>query len=156
MKIEWHKVTWYSWAVAAAVFGLVFADGLYVGSLYEKTTRDVESLADIPTAHRLTKPHATDDVAGRYRGVGIEADLDVVRVGGDVYRVTGFATWHGAGGMVNTGDVDGEVTMTDGRATYRDGDCEMSLTFGAGRLVAEDNLKCGGLNVTFSGEYARQ
>ncbi len=31
MKIEWNKVTWYSWIAAVVVFGGVFLTGIFVG-----------------------------------------------------------------------------------------------------------------------------
>ncbi len=40
MKIEWNKVTWYSWVAAVIVFGGAFATGMYVGMNIEDIKMD--------------------------------------------------------------------------------------------------------------------
>ena len=93
-------------------------------------------------------------MAGHYVSVGGEAEITVSVIDRTRIRVDGLATWHGTGDMVNTGDLNGEATINGGVAHYSNGDCAAELTFGPARLTVEDNLKCGGLNVSFTGAYA--
>ena len=36
MRIEWNRVTWYSWLAAAVVFGGALATGFYLGARWEQ------------------------------------------------------------------------------------------------------------------------
>jgi hypothetical protein len=109
--------------------------------------------ADLKEPHPKTVPSMV--LEGLYNSVGGEATVTVKKTGEESIYVSGLATWHGAGEMVNTGDLDGEATVQGNTAIYRKGECEATLTFGPATLTVEDNLKCGGLNVTFTGEYNR-
>jgi len=76
-------------------------------------------------------------------------------------NVTGNATWVGANpGNVHVGELDGRYEPKDGVINYSDGDdeydCKVSIRLLGKYLVVADNLKCGGVNVTFSGVYTRK
>jgi hypothetical protein len=77
-------------------------------------------------------------------------------------KVVGNSTWVGdeESGNVNVGDDDGIFEMQGSTVFFKgpDGndDCRFTITLGVDSLlVTEDNLKCGGLNVTFDGTYRR-
>jgi hypothetical protein len=112
----------------------------------------------------------TDDrVSGEYRRVDkrgrIDRDTAVLDLwlfkDGEV-KVVGNSTWVGdeESGNVNVGDDDGIFEMQGSTVFFKgpDGndDCRFTITLGVDSLlVTEDNLKCGGLNVTFDGTYRR-
>ena len=75
-------------------------------------------------------------------------------------NVTGDASWVGRGeGNVNVGQLDGRFEPDKGSLNYSDGDgmydCKASMRLLGNFLIVADNLKCGGMNVTFSGVYLR-
>lgn len=73
-------------------------------------------------------------------------------------NVTGDASWQGVN-SVNVGQLDGRAEPKDGILKYSDGDdkldCKATMRLVGSYLVVDDNLKCGGLNVSFSGVYKR-
>lgn len=83
---------------------------------------------------------------------------------GDLH-VSGTATWGGhdpervARGAVNVGDFSSDVAPKGDRVTHREGDdpdlCRIDMRLIGPYLLVEDNMRCGGLNVTFSGTYRR-
>ena len=58
----------------------------------------------------------------------------------------------------HTGDIDGFANATDGHASFsiQNGSCNVKITLKRPNLVVEDNRQCGGMNVTFTGQYKRK
>lgn len=91
-----------------------------------------------------------------------EAAIDVFALRDKRVRLVGSAVWVGnaATGNVNTGEING-VFRFDGKLVhYREADgddgCRLILRFADEKLiVSDDNLRCGGMNVSFNGEYRR-
>lgn len=75
-------------------------------------------------------------------------------------NVTGTAIWKGIGDNVHVGEIDGRYEPKDGVIKYSDGDdeydCKATLRLLGKYLIVSDNLKCGGVNVSFSGIYTRK
>lgn len=76
-------------------------------------------------------------------------------------NVTGNASWVGANpGNVHVGELDGRYKPQNGWIEYSDGDdeydCKVTMRLLGKYLVVADNLKCGGVNVTFSGVYTKK
>lgn len=75
-------------------------------------------------------------------------------------NVTGNATWIGLNDNVHVGEIDGRYEPKNGVINYSDGDdefdCKMTMRLLGNYLIVADNLKCGGVNVTFSGIYTRK
>lgn len=76
-------------------------------------------------------------------------------------RVVGSAIWvgHAARGNINVGEIDGVFPLDNNKLHYgkpeEDG-CLLTITFAKNALVVtDDNSRCGGLNVSFNGEYRR-
>lgn len=70
--------------------------------------------------------------------------------------VEGQALWHGGGGRVHDGQIAGALAAHDGGWRYAGDGCEVTLKrTSPDVLEASDNLKCGGLNVSFAGTYHR-
>ena len=75
-------------------------------------------------------------------------------------NVAGDAMWKGLGDNVHVGEIDGRVEPKNGVLEYSDGDgefdCQATIRLVGGSLVVVDNMKCGGMNVTFSGVYTKR
>jgi hypothetical protein len=112
---------------------------------------------------------AQDRVSGQYRRVDKRgrfdrdsATLNVWLLKDGQVRVAGDSTWVGneSTGNVNVGNVDGIFALQGNKLLFKGGDgdddCRFTIMVVADSLlVTEDNLKCGGLNVSFDGKYRR-
>lgn len=88
--------------------------------------------------------------------------LDIWQLKNGGVRVLGNSTWVGNAktGNVNVGAIDGVYDLKGSKVLVSDGDdpddCHFTITFAANALtVTKDNLKCGGLNVSFDGQYRK-
>ena len=76
-------------------------------------------------------------------------------------RAKGTALWgthdpeRARRGGIHDGAFAGEATVTGDRAIFSDERCRVSVRLIGPYLVADDNLQCGGVNVSFSGVYRR-
>jgi hypothetical protein len=74
-------------------------------------------------------------------------------------NVTGDAYWQGLGHNIHIGEIDGRVEPKDRVAKYSDGDdeydCKITMEILGRYLIVDDNMRCGGANVTFSGVYRK-
>jgi len=76
-------------------------------------------------------------------------------------HVQGDATWIGNAelGNVNTGELEGSFPLDNGKIHYADGaeeGCRLTIAFAPnGLTVSDDNVRCGGLNVSFNGQYRK-
>ena len=118
---------------------------------------------DVPTDSK------DDKVSGEYKRVDEQgrfdsntAVLNVWLLKSGRVRVAGDATWVAdpKKGNVNVGEVDGVFDLKSNKVVYGGSDaddpCRFTITIGAGSLaVTEDNLQCGGLNVSFDGTYRK-
>lgn len=101
------------------------------------------------------------DVSGTYERTGTgddSAELTIARTGAGHLHVSGNAEWVGNAetGNVHTGEVDGTFALEGDRLHYDAEGCRFTLTFTRdGLAVSDDNAGCGGMNVTFDGEYAK-
>lgn len=71
----------------------------------------------------------------------------------------GEALWMGpnaANGQVNVGEIRAMGSFTGARLIIEQGECHVAARLKGARLLVEDNLQCGGHNVTFTGEYRRK
>jgi hypothetical protein len=55
----------------------------------------------------------------------------------------------------HTGDVQGNALPDENRLVVRDEDCVLELELVGDYLGVEDNMHCGGMNVSFSDAYTR-
>ncbi|WP_374087573.1 lysozyme inhibitor LprI family protein [Methylomicrobium lacus] len=76
-------------------------------------------------------------------------------------HVRGDAAWVGNAerGNVNTGELEGSFPLDNGKIHYADGEaegCRLTIAFAPnGLTVSDDNMRCGGLNVSFNGQYRK-
>lgn len=115
-----------------------------------------QRLADL-RAPAMVQVH---DVAGTYErnGEGDAAELTIAPTADGRLHVSGNAEWVGnvETGNVHTGDVDGTFALEGNRMQYDADGCRFVLTFTRdGLSVSDDNAACGGMNVTFDGDYAK-
>jgi hypothetical protein len=115
-----------------------------------------------PTAQApdATEPQSPFDGHYERTGTGKDtAELDILQVGPGILRIKGLATWVGnpETGNVNTGDFSGTLKPERLKAHFENADgCMLDILFQAEGLKIENtDTACGGLNVTFDGEYKR-
>jgi hypothetical protein len=111
----------------------------------------------------------TDHVSGRYimgdylaRNPSYGAELDILLLDDGRVRVQGNAqVAFGAPGNFNVGDVDGSAKLEGDGVHYindpsEPDSCRFTIHFMPRAIsVTDDNMACGGLNVTFDGGYKR-
>lgn len=78
----------------------------------------------------------------------------------DTLDVSGNAIWRGIGDNVHVGEIEGRYKPQNGVIEHSTGDdeydCKATLRLLGRYLIVADNLRCGGLNVSFSGVYSRR
>jgi hypothetical protein len=114
------------------------------------------------TAPAVAESPESSPVDGHYERTGTgkdEASLDILQVGPGMIRLKGLAQWVGDAetGNVNTGDISGTAKLNRLKAHFENTDgCKLDILFQADGLKIENtDAACGGLNVTFDGEYKR-
>lgn len=87
------------------------------------------------------------------------ATLAVVGLQGDKVYLAGDAVWYGpnaANGQVNVGEIRGVGTLRNGLLAYDSDGCTATLALQRGGLAVKEDDGCGGMNVSFVGEYRRK
>ena len=88
------------------------------------------------------------------------ASMLVLPLAGNRVRVIGNALWVGNPdtGNVNMGDIDGRFPLAADSVHYQDQDdgCSFVIKFSSAALtISDDSMRCGGMNVTFDGQYRK-
>jgi hypothetical protein len=142
-----------------------------------KSESFIETMGWLPRAALEIVPSAHPSVQkwdGRWRRDS-EAEI-VIKSHGDDVTVSGNATWGGSDaqrvkvGAINTGELEGTfrprgqllaIGYNPDRSGFPPAEdaapdiCAAKLALYDRYLIVEDNRKCGGLNVTFTGLYVR-
>ena len=87
-----------------------------------------------------------------------EANIQIREIGRGKVSVKGDATLviNPETGNVRVGQLDATATISGNTIYYNDGDCSLTITINGNKLFAsDDNGMCGGMGVTFDGEYRR-
>ena len=116
------------------------------------------------TASTTTTAPVSQGISGVYqRFIKNKPDPETAEItlrelkGGKVY-VQGSAIWQG-GQAVHTGELDHTVLLNGNRLYYQEGDrdaCALTIhLMPQGLKVTDDNMRCGGLNVSFDGNYRK-
>lgn len=96
--------------------------------------------------------------SGEWKYGDNEINISPHKLGGYL-SIFGEAVWKGVGNNVHVGELNGRFEHKDGVLNYSDGadesDCKARLNLLGGFLIVSDNMKCGGVNVSFSGIYRR-
>jgi hypothetical protein len=73
-------------------------------------------------------------------------------------HLAGEGEWHGAAGVVHTGDFEGDAEPNGNHLHFVEGNadsCTVDLTLLGKYIVVNDNDRCGGMNVRFWGVWKR-
>lgn len=108
------------------------------------------------------RPSDMTDWTGRWRVYDWVGGIDITP-NGPTFSVKGKAIWNGGTNRygeknIHYGDMDGFIKPEQGRAKllHRDNNgCTADFTRIGQYLLVDDNLTCGGANVSFSGVYTR-
>lgn len=87
------------------------------------------------------------------------ATLSVVGLQEGKVYLAGDAVWQGpnaANGQVNVGEIRGVATLRNGLLAYDGDGCTATLALQRGGLAVKEDDGCGGMHVTFMGEYRRK
>ena len=99
------------------------------------------------------EPLTPEFLAGRWGHLG-ENQITFTQSGGAL-TAEGKANYATADGGENSGEFSGAVTLADGAARYAGEGCEVTARRRGPFLVVQDNMGCGGMNVSFGGVYTR-
>lgn len=111
-----------------------------------------------------TKPLS---IAGKYeryyRGKpdNNSAHITILELKDGKVHINGEALWVGNAetGNVNVGNLEGSFPLHGNTIHYTDGEaegCRLTLAFiPKGLVVSDDNTRCGGMNVSFDGQYRK-
>lgn len=113
------------------------------------------------------EPVAVDDMpppsawAGTWSSEGnpeltIQALPDGLAIEGEAYWPSPDPPIEERPGGPNMGFIGGALHVLGNRALYEEDSCRIEFTLLGETLIAGDNLRCGGMNVTFSAIYARK
>jgi hypothetical protein len=117
-----------------------------------------------------TAPSSTSGIDGKYERVDAKgrlekesgAQINVKMLANGMTQIEGEAVLvvDARRGNVRTGTVGGTFQLTGNKLLIKEGDdeysCKMTIVFSAGKLeVTEDNGHCGGLGVSFIGDYKK-
>ncbi|AFV96895.1 hypothetical protein B649_02905 [Candidatus Sulfuricurvum sp. RIFRC-1] len=125
--------------------------------------------SQISKLREFVKNISKDSISGKYqRYYNGRLDkhislINIYELDSNRVQIVGSSIWIGniETGNVNTGEAYGEATLIDNRFNYEetseDGNgCQLRVVFYKNSLVVTDeNLHCGGLNVSFGGEYRK-
>jgi hypothetical protein len=122
-----------------------WACALYLGNTGVQTIGWLE-------VKNLKNASLTQDIIGNWTTDSGDQNLSISKSGSS-YRIKGRAVFPTSG---NDGAVDGALVLSRGQWRYSSGGCELSVLFLNKQLLVQDNLGCGGLNVSFGNTYKRK
>lgn len=123
----------------------------------------------LPASAIEPAPAVTDAASWIGKWKRIEADISIENAGGEL-KAEGSASFGSLDpdrvkrGAVNSGEFSGPLRVKGGQATFTDKDadpkepdasCRLRMARAGEVLFVQDNMQCGGLNVSFSGLYRR-
>ncbi|QNT78611.1 hypothetical protein [Entomobacter blattae] len=102
---------------------------------------------------------------------GSNSSIITIKSSENTYTITGEAEWQGMNDVINTGEISGTIKLNNNILAFvmnsmngktlpyteeNTNNCKIKMIKKGPYLLAESNLACGGMNVTFSGIYHRQ
>jgi hypothetical protein len=117
-----------------------------------------ETVGWIPAANLVISPPETNPIMEKWFGEwkSYENSLEIkkdARAG--FIKVTGNAFWQGFGDNIHIGEVNASAKPNGSELVLEDDICRIRLILIDNFLIAGDNLKCGGANVTFNGVFQK-
>jgi hypothetical protein len=122
----------------------------------------------LPAAHVKNLPLDTNPTLEKWKGTWTVGDVREIAIAVDTtthqLTITANAKWYGArlengDQVIHTGDVHGKAVPDENRLIIRgadNSDCVLELELVDEFLAAEDNMHCGGMNVSFGDVYTRE
>ncbi len=86
------------------------------------------------------------------------ATINLIGLNGDQIYISGMAIWRGPNadkGQINDGQIEGIGKLKSGKAYFDFDGCNAKVALNNNELLVEDESGCGGLNVTFIGDYKK-
>ncbi|MEM7738713.1 MAG: hypothetical protein AAF267_23330 [Deinococcota bacterium] len=127
----------------------------YTASAEQSTTGWLKTVSLEPTRVASTQVPPTPDA---WQGTWLTYDNTLVISQSALDRgfiVEGEAYWYGLN-TIHTGEVVSRADPFENQLILFDAyDCQLTLTLLQDYLIAQDNKRCGGMNVTFDGIYTR-
>ena len=86
------------------------------------------------------------------------AAIMVIALENNWFYLKGFAYWLGKAelGQAHIGEIDGLVPLQEGKLFFEEDSCTAEIHLESSGIIVEKESGCGGLNVTFEGEYKKQ
>jgi hypothetical protein len=119
----------------------------------------------LPAANVKELPFATHPASKMWDGTWTVGEVSKIIIKADSSTseliIAAYAEWHGGvnGEVIHTGDAQGKAVPDGNRLVIRTGkhpeDCVLELELVDEFLAAQDNMNCGGMNVSFSDVYTR-
>lgn len=118
----------------------------------------------LPAANVKELRFARHPAYGKWQGTWMVGDARQIVIKAEpatnALAISASAEWHGGRlengeQVIHTGDMQGKATPAGNRLVVRDENCVMELELVDEFLGAEDNMQCGGMNVSFSDVYTR-
>jgi hypothetical protein len=122
-----------------------WACALYVGSTGVQTMGWLE-------VKNLKSTTLAQNIVGNWTSDSGDQNLSIQKTGSS-YNIKGSAIFRTNG---NTGEVSGALVLKGGQWRYGSGNCQLNMLFLNNQLIVQDNLGCGGLNVSFASAYSRK
>ncbi|MFZ2727791.1 MAG: lysozyme inhibitor LprI family protein [Methylococcaceae bacterium] len=131
------------------------------------TTRIAELNEVVATAQKSTAMTNAFAIAGKYqryfqgKSDSNSSTIMVKLLSDEQLSINASAVWIGneKTGNVNTAELEGEFLLTGNKLYVNDGEtdgCKFTIIFEQNALsINDDNSHCGGMNVTFNGQYKK-
>lgn len=128
---------------------------------YTSRLAELDATASSPTTQ---SPPISGEYKRYYQGKPDknESSITIKALADGRLHVEGNAVWVGnvETGNVNLGELAGSFPLDGNQIHYTDGEndgCKLTITFSQNALTVsgDDNMRCGGLNVTFDGQYRK-
>lgn len=145
-------------------------DGRWRGVTPRPARLAVESASTLCTVlmetHLAQEPWADSTTLDRqYIAAGFDdgrtgAEINLIKLGDGRVEAQGFARWVDPAQPTgfqspHTGQFHTRVTPRDGSLVVQDGECSVHISRRGLTLTVSDSDRCGGMNVSFSGDYRR-
>ena len=125
--------------------------------------KDEDCLKQVYQARLKQLNTPSTGITGEYQRRDKNASIKIENADNGQVHITGDAVWIGNAdtGNVHVGELDGVFPIKNKQVHYKSGDedydCTLTITINGNHLsVTNDNGHCGGMNVSFNGEYRKQ
>lgn len=135
---------------------VLFIIAIIAGTVYYYNRPEVPEPASTEKIQQEEKEGSKEFNTEKFEGTYKSPDgaYIVTSTADDEIYVEGEALWANEL-TTNVGRVKGNILLTDSKGILKDGECEIQIKITERKITSTDNSKCGGFNVSFSGEYIK-